>query len=236
MEAPVKYLPLILVLALACKGGEQKTAANAPPGGPPEGQCPSDKGGITLPPHFCATVFADSIGHARDIVIASNGDVFVNTWSGEYYQGQAAPPPGGFLIGMRDTKHTGKADSIVRFGPTPATKGTGGTGIALYNGYLYAEAGPNIVRYKLPDGQLQPTDTTAEIIVTNMPIDGDHPMHPFVIDSTGTLYTDVGSASNSCQLKNRTLNSLGHKPCTELERRAGVWKYDANKTNQQFSP
>jgi len=54
---------------------------------------------------------------------------------------------------MRDTKRAGKADSIVRFGPSPAAKGTGGTGIALYKGYLYAEAGPTIVRYKLSAGQ-----------------------------------------------------------------------------------
>jgi glucose/arabinose dehydrogenase len=46
---------------------------------------------------------------------------------------------------------------------------------------------------------------------------------------------DVGSASNSCQLKERTLESPGHKPCTELQTRAGIWKYDANKTNQRFS-
>jgi glucose/arabinose dehydrogenase len=228
-----KYCLLLLAVALGCNRGEQKTAANAPPPQAPEGQCPSDNGGITLPAGFCATVFADSLGHPRDIVVASNGDVYVNTWSGRYFL--TAPPPGGFLIAMRDTKHNGKADSLVRFGPSPATKGTGGTGIALYKGYLYAEAGPNIVRYKLPEGQFVP-DTSADIIVSNLPIDGDHPMHPFVIDSTGTIYMDVGSASNSCQLANRTLNSPGHKPCAELARRAGIWKYDANKTNQTFSP
>src|SRR5688572_12979902 len=47
--------------------------------------CPTDNGGITLPPGFCATVFADNIGHARHIVVNANGDVYVNTWSGEYY-------------------------------------------------------------------------------------------------------------------------------------------------------
>jgi glucose/arabinose dehydrogenase len=60
-------------------------------------------------------------------------------------------------------------------------------------------------------------------------------MHPFVIDPTGNIYIDVGSATNSCQIKNRTLGSPGHKPCTELRTRAGIWRYDANKTNQKFS-
>lgn len=224
-----KYLPLVLALAVACTT-EQKTATTQ---GPLEGQCSGDNGGITLPAGFCATVFADSLGHPRDLVVSANGDVYVNTWSGQYFL--TAAPPGGFLIAMRDTKHTGKADSVVRYGPSPATKGTGGTGIFLYKGYLYAEAGSDIVRYKLPAGQLVP-DTTPEVVISSLPLDGDHPMHPFVIDTSGALFVDLGSASNSCQLENRTLNSPGHKPCTELLTRGGVWKYDANKLGQRFSP
>ena len=50
------------------------------------------------------------------------------------------------------------------------------------------------------------------------------------------MYMDLGSATNSCQIKNRTLESPGRKPCTELQTRAGIWRYDANKTNQPFSP
>ena len=36
--------------------------------------------------------------------------------------------------------------------------------------------------------------------------------------------------------KNRTLQSPGAQPCTELETRGGIWRYDANKTDQKFSP
>ncbi len=50
------------------------------------------------------------------------------------------------------------------------------------------------------------------------------------------MYVDVGTATNSCQLKNRTLKSPGADPCTELETRGGTWRYDANKTNQPFTP
>src|SRR5260370_23382274 len=49
------------------------------------------------------------------------------------------------------------------------------------------------------------------------------------------MYVDVATATNSCQLKNRTLKSPGAAPCTELETRGGIWRYDANKTNQTFS-
>jgi hypothetical protein len=61
-------------------------------------------------------------------------------------------------------------------------------------------------------------------------------MHPFAITADGSMYVDVGTATNSCQLKNRTLKSPGADPCTELETRGGIWRYDANKTNQPFSP
>src|SRR5260221_3000421 len=60
-------------------------------------------------------------------------------------------------------------------------------------------------------------------------------MHPFIIDAEGSMYVDVASATNACQLENRQLKSPGANPCTELETRGGVWRYDANKTNQTFS-
>ena len=200
--------------------------------------CGTDNGGITLPNGFCATVFADTIGHARHIVVASNGDVYVNTWSGPYYQGPTHP--GGFLVALRDTNNDGKADIIKRFGPDAQHKNGGGTGIGMYKGALYAEEGDTIskriVRYAISTDSMTPTSSTSETIVGGPPASGDHPMHPFVIDQGGAIYMDVGSATNSCQIKNRTLESAGHKPCTELRTRGGIWRYDANKTNQKFSP
>jgi glucose/arabinose dehydrogenase/mono/diheme cytochrome c family protein len=196
--------------------------------------CPNYAGGITLPPGFCATVFADNIGHARHLVVAPNGVVYVNTWSGRYY-GNDKPPAGGFLVALQDTKGDGRADNVVRFGPSAADGSAGGTGIALYNGALYAEVNDRIVRYALPAGAVAPT-ASPEVIVSGLPLTGDHPMHPFVIDRQGNLFVDLGSATNSCQIKNRTLESPGINPCTELETRAGSWRYDANRTGQRFSP
>jgi glucose/arabinose dehydrogenase/mono/diheme cytochrome c family protein len=91
------------------------------------------------------------------------------------------------------------------------------------------------VRYSLPTGSIVPKDSPVTI-VSGLPLSGDHPMHPFIIDSKGEMYVDVATPSNSCQLKNRTLKSPGADPCTELVTRGGVWRYDANKTNQEFSP
>jgi glucose/arabinose dehydrogenase/cytochrome c5 len=196
--------------------------------------CPDSGAGITLPSGFCATVFADGIGHARQLTVAPNGVVYANTWSGKYY-GNDRPHDGGFLVALQDTKGTGKADVVRRFGPDAPAGGKGGTGIALYNGHLYAEANDQIVRYQLPSGDIVPNGSP-EVIISGLPESGDHPMHPFAIDGQGTMYVSSGAASNSCQLQNRTLESPGMMPCAELETRAGIWRYDANKAAQAFSP
>jgi glucose/arabinose dehydrogenase/cytochrome c5 len=195
--------------------------------------CPGGNGGITLPSGFCATVFADNLGHVRHMVVAPNGVLYVNTWSGRYYH-NVPPPPGGFLIALKDDKGDGKADVIRRFGPDITHGSAGGTGIGYYKGAIYAEQNDKIVRYALPADSPVPTEPS-QVVVSGLPLTGDHPMHPFIIDSQGDLYVDLGSATNSCQIENRMPHSPGHQPCTELETRAGTWRYDANKTDQHFS-
>src|SRR5579862_3195399 len=109
--------------------------------------CPKDDSGLKLPPGFCATVFADGIGHARHMAVAPNGVVYVNTWSGGYYPPNEKLPEGGFLVALQDKSGSGKADVIERFGETPQSGAAGGLGIALYNGSIYAEVNDRIVRY-----------------------------------------------------------------------------------------
>ena len=200
---------------------------------PPSPACPHDDSGLTLPAGFCATVFADNIGHARHMVVAPGGVLYVNTWSGRYY-GNDTPHPGGFLVALQDKSGTGKADVIQRFGETVQSGGAGGTGIGMYKGSLFAEINDRIVRYSLRSDSIVPGGS-ADTVVSGLPLGGDHPMHPFIIDAEGLMYVDVASATNSCQLKNRTLKSPGADPCTELETRGGIWRYDANKANQSFS-
>ena len=218
----------ILALVLRLAGASPSSAS------PPGASCPGDNGGITLPKGFCATIFADGIGHARQLAVAPGGTVYVNTWSGVYYKNDT-PPAGGFLVALRDTTGAGHADVVRRFGETFAEGGHGGTGIALYKGSLYAEINDRIVRYPLRDGEIVPGEKP-ETIVSGLPLTGDHPMHPFVIDAAGNLFVDLGSATNACEVKNRMPHSPGHDPCNELETRGGIWRYDANRTNQRFSP
>jgi glucose/arabinose dehydrogenase len=43
---------------------------------------------------------------------------------------------------------------------------------------------------------------------------------------------NFGSRTNSCQQEDRRDRSPGVDPCVELERRAGIWRFDANRTGQ----
>jgi glucose/arabinose dehydrogenase/mono/diheme cytochrome c family protein len=199
-----------------------------------ETSCSNDDSGLKLPADFCATVFADGIGHARHMAVSPSGVVYVNTWSGDYY-GSDKPHEGGFLVALQDKTGRGKADVIERFGETVQSGGAGGTGIGIHKGSIYAEINDRIVRYALPPNGLVPRNPP-ETIVSGLPLGGDHPMHPFVITNDGSLYIDVGSATNACQPKNRQPKVPGADPCTELETRGGIWRYDADRTNQVFSP
>src|ERR1700704_5051486 len=236
LSNPFKTLSsAVVALAAMCMGSSLALDQNqSNPAAEAKGQaCPNDDSGLQLPAGFCATVFADGIGHARHMVVAPSGVLYVNTWSGRYY-GNDTPHAGGFLVALQDKSGTGKADVIERFGETAQSGGAGGTGIGMYKGSIYAEINDRIVRYFFPAGSTLPRGS-ADTIVSGLPLGGDHPMHPFVINAEGWMYVDVASATNSCQLKNRTLKSPGADPCTELETRGGIWRYDANKTNQTFS-
>jgi glucose/arabinose dehydrogenase len=46
---------------------------------------------------------------------------------------------------------------------------------------------------------------------------------------------NIGSPTNSCQEKDRAKDSPGKQPCTDLETRAGIWKWDARKQNQTYA-
>jgi glucose/arabinose dehydrogenase/mono/diheme cytochrome c family protein len=215
---------------------ERQSDAGAAPG---SHTCANDDSGLKLPVGFCATVFADGIGHVRHMVVAPNGVLYVNTWSGRYY-GNDTPHAGGFLVALQGKNGqgktgSGKADVIERFGETVQSGGHGGTGIGMFKGSVYAESNDRIVRYSLPARSIVPNGS-GETVISGLPLTGDHPMHPFIIDADGKLYVDVATATNACQAKNRTPGSPGLNPCTELETRGGVWLYDANKTGQVFSP
>ena len=214
----------VLAVQADAKPVPKKASAKAAP-------CAGDNGGLSLPPGFCATVFADNLGHVRHLAVAPNGVVYANSQGGPSAPGA---PPGGLLLALKDTKGAGQADVITRFGDTAAEGSNGGTGVGVYKGYVYAEVNDRIVRYALTPGGIAPTGKP-QVVISGLPVKGDHPMHPFIIDAKGQLFVDLGSATNSCQPKNRFSHVPGAQPCVELETRGGTWRYDANKLDQTFS-
>lgn len=182
--------------------------------------CASGNVGLTLPAGFCASLFADSLGGPRHIAVRADGDVFVARRNGP--QGQ------GGVVALRDADGDGRAEMVEHFGPM------GGTGVELRDGLLYYEQGTSVLRYRIPDGQLRPAGGP-DTIVSGLPT-GGHAAHNLALDGRGNLFVNVGSRSNSCQRQDRGNNSPGHDPCTELETRAGVWRFDASRTGQRFSP
>ncbi|HEX2723671.1 MAG TPA: PQQ-dependent sugar dehydrogenase [Gemmatimonadaceae bacterium] len=161
--------------------------------------------------------------------MAPNGDVYVAI------EGTRPPAPGRPQVAaawafaaLRDSDGDGRADVVKRAGVR------GNTGIAIRNGYLYVDEGERIVRYALRAGELVPSPTP-EVIVDSIPLNPGHRARNFTFGKDGSLYVNVGSPSNACQVNDRGLESTGKDPCTELETRAGIWKFDADKPGQSFS-
>lgn len=191
--------------------------------------CAPDNAGLTLPAGFCASIFADSLGRARYLAVAANGDVYVAIdGTRRVPPGQTAAPPQGSFVALRDVNGDGRAEVVERVGTI------GNTGIALHNGYLYVDEGERIVRYRQITGQLVPV-STPEVIVQGMPLNPGHRSRNFAFGKDGSLFVNVGSETNSCQVRDRALESPGADPCSELSTRAGIWKFDANKPGQTFS-
>lgn len=184
--------------------------------------CAADNAGLTLPIGFCAGIFADSLGGVRHMAIASNGDVLVIRQN----RARGDASSGGVMV-LRDANNDGKAEMIGSFGPV------GGTGIAIEGDHLFLDARSSILRYTYKAGSAAPTGAP-DTIVKGLPT-GGHAARNFVLDGRGNLYVNVGSASNSCQEKERQLLSMGIDPCVELETRAGIWKFSSTHVGQQFS-
>jgi glucose/arabinose dehydrogenase len=202
---------------------------------------PADSVGVTnsaagdvvlkLPPGFTAMVFAQNLGGTRHIVAAPNGNVYVNTWRSPYDTTRRVPP-GGYVVALRDTNSDGKADLIRRFGTTSESGSKGGTGIAIRDRALLVEADSSIIWHVLSPDSLLPIHEP-EVVVSGLTTEGGHPMHPIAADARN-LYVNMGSATNSCQVKDRELESPGQRPCRELQQRAGIWRFEI-ATGQRFN-
>ncbi|MCR9288276.1 MAG: PQQ-dependent sugar dehydrogenase [Bacteroidetes bacterium] len=173
---------------------------------------------IQLPEGFKAIVVSDSIGvMARHIAVRDNGDMYVQ---------MRKPKEGMALTALRDTNGDGRADIVERFGNQT------GSGIQIQDNYLYCSSYEAVYRYTLEEGKLLPKEDSRVIIASGFPEQRSHPDKTFALDGKGGLYVNVGAPSNACMTEARTQGSPGLDPCPQLDRQAGVWKFDANKLLQ----
>src|SRR5690242_10560083 len=90
----------VLVFASRSAWTQGRSTAKKPTSAAGSG-CPSDEAKLKLPAGFCATIFADGIGHTRQMAFGPNGVLYANTWSGSYY-GNSKVHEGGFLVALQD--------------------------------------------------------------------------------------------------------------------------------------
>lgn len=188
-------------------------------------QCDANNANLTLPSGFCAIVVADLVMNgspaaARHLIVTPDGNIFVAI------NARSNQNPSFGIIGLRDNDGDGKADQQSQFSP-----GLGGSGLDWKNALLYFGANDRVLRFRLPAGELMPVGSP-DVVVSGLPNTGDHISKDLVIGDDKTLFVNIGSASNSCQVANRQAQSPGVFPCPELPVRAGVWKFNARATNQ----
>jgi glucose/arabinose dehydrogenase len=217
LKKSTRFLPVTLLFIGATVSGQADK--HALPTSANDLVCANDNGGIQLPAHFCALVFADDIGRARHLTVRENGDIYVALRN---------PSKGGGIVALSDTDGDGRADKTARFGKA------GGTGSAIYNDYLYFGTPTAIIRYPLSDTELTPSGEL-ETIVEDFPEQDEHATKTFAFDDNGWLYVNVGAPSNACQQETRTPASPGLDPCPQLKKQGGIWRYRANQLHQQHT-
>ena len=203
-RAAFAVIPLLVLAALA--------AGRAPP------LCAPDNGGLDLPDGFCASVVASDVGDVRHLAVAPGGDLYAATSGGLLRGGVAA---------FRDRDGDGTMDERGSFGPR------GGNDVGVHDGYLYLALERSVVRWRLTPGKLEPAGDP-ETIVSGLPAGGNHDAKTLAFPGGGVLLVKIGSATNSCQQSNRAAESPGRNPCVELERRAGIWRFAADRAGQSF--
>jgi glucose/arabinose dehydrogenase len=176
--------------------------------------------GLRLPPGFEATVFADVEGYARHVAVRSDGTVYLAL---TVRMGQGSNMG---VVAMRDTDGDRIADEIEQFArDIPATE------LVFFEDDLYVGANTAIYRFSFAGDELVPA-SNPEVVVSGFPEQRLHEAKTFAIDRAGNLYVNVGAPSNACMVEFRTRGSPGQRPCPQLERQGGIWRYDARASNQ----
>lgn len=219
-----RFLPFLVGLALvACSAPDSSEAPN--PDDPPSHKnaeaCDADNGGLTLPEGVCARVVTEGVGPARHIAVSPDGTIYIRL---------SRAQNGNSMVAVHDTTGDRRADVVERFDTN-----SGGTGVTVHDGYLYAGTDTQVYRWPLPEGGGAPQGEP-EMIVSGFPGHRQHAAKSIAISEDGDLFVNVGAPANACQEEGRTPGSPGIDPCPLLETTGGIWRFDANTPGQRYSP
>ena len=177
--------------------------------------------GLNLPQGFHATVVAEGLGAIRHIAVRSNNDIYVSTGRGKLAPGT------GIIALHQDANH--KVDQTERFGASA------GTGIRIHGSSLFVADATKVYRYNLQGSELVPSGPPV-VVVDNIP-ESRAANHAIALDEKGNLYVSIDGSANICTAPDTPANTqpVGLKPCPDLGVRAGIWRFSAAKSNQDFA-
>ena len=181
-----------------------------------------DNGGLKLPYGFHAQVVDEGVGAgARHIAIRGN-HLYVSMRK----ERGATTEPG--VIAMTVTG-AHQASDVQHFSTV-----NDGTGIRFYKGALYVASPSTVYRFKFKGNEEVPSGQP-EVIVDGLPSQG-HNNVGMAFDNSGHILLAVSGQDNICTDPSvpKGQPPKGLKPCPSLTGRAGVWRFNAEKTNQKF--
>ncbi|MGZ3598309.1 MAG: PQQ-dependent sugar dehydrogenase [Ktedonobacterales bacterium] len=135
--------------------------------------------GLHLPPGFHATTFASGLNGPRFIAFAPDGVLYVTERST------------GSIVAFPDPDHTGAATKRI----VVATGLSDPTSLAFANGMLYVGERTRVTRFTWGPGEQV---SNKQVIVDNLPGDGNHVTRTVLIGPDGNLYVSIGSTCNNC--------------------------------------
>lgn len=180
--------------------------------------------GLVVPKGFQVSVVYEGSGPARHLAVRDNGDIYVTTQLVPF--SKYDPELNRGILALRDTDKDGRIDVVESFSDIL------GTGIRMYDGALYVSDHVGIYRFRFEGDELVPS-VPREVIVDGFTPEAQHADKTFAFDKRGRMYVNVGAPSNSCQEQDRTPGSPGLQPCPMREHAAGIWQFDARRTNQK---
>jgi len=192
---------------------------------PPKHKNAADNAGLTLPAGFKASLIISSVpGGVREMAPTPNGDLYLKVMNTANRAGVILRK-GIILLHVDGDKATIKTS----FGKFM------GSGVYLKNGYLYASNDTDVYRFKL-NSNYEPVDPDhpEKLVVGLIARNGEHQPKAILVDDNNNLYVNIGAFSNSCQVEDRKLHSMGKPGCPVLDSAAGIWMFKADKVGQHY--